>query len=190
MVNAKRFDMVRSPHKTRQAILFSLVGILPMLVLCGISYADFVNPFDILLNRQVIKVVPGQVVTIEKELAKLTFPLKFTLAGALPQGEVEYFAMLGYQVDKVGMLQQASANPFDKAKWKPMFFPWYRVDRFVPYKTDTNALTKITFDGYQTLTKEDIEKHKIFTLLFAIAPNGKVQKLKLNKAVMVRVNLK
>jgi len=182
--------IIKASHRTRQVLILALVGILPMLVLCGASYADFVNPFDILFSKQAIKVMPGQVVTVERKLASLTYPVKFTLTGTLPQGEVEYFAMVGYQTDKIAMAQLASANPFARPEtWKPDFFSWHSKDRIVPYKSGMNSLTKVTFDGYQTLLKEHFTKNKIFTLLFAIAPKGKVQKLKLNNVIMVRVNL-
>ena len=159
--------------------------------LCGVSHA---GPMDVFLNffnrNKAIQTQKGKVVTVERTLASLAFPMKFTIEGELPQGEVDCFAMVGYKEKLTAMSQPASSNPFDKTSWKPDFFPWHTGDRIVPYKTITHTGNKLLFDGYSPLLKEHFISNRIFTLLFAVAPKGKVQKWKLGKAHIVSVVLK
>lgn len=184
--------IMKAPHRTRQALFFSLVGILPMLVLCGVSHAATINPFDFFFNKlATIKVEKGKTVTVDREFAKLTFPVKFTISGQFPVGDVDCFAMVVYKEKLLALSQPATKNPFGKPiEWKPDFFPWYQGDRLVPYKTISGVKDKIVFDGYASLLKEHFTSNKISQLLFAVAGKGKAQSGKFDKAYIVVVNLK
>lgn len=180
-----------APHRTRQALIFSLVGILPMF-LCGVSHA---GPMDAIFNffnkPKTIQTQKGKVVTVERTWASITFPIKFTIEGAVPQGQVDLFAMAAYGRDQVALAIPATANPFaNPPDWHADFFQWFFNDRLQPYRTITHTGTKLVFDGYAALIKEHLTANKVTSLLFAIAPAGEAQKWKLDNAHIVRVNLK
>jgi hypothetical protein len=148
--------------------------------------------FTNLFNRaKPIQTQKGKVITVERTLASLTFPLKFTIEGALPQGEMDCYAMAAYGKDQVALAIPSTGNPFtDPVKWEVNFFQWLFSDRLIPYRTVTNTGTKYVVDGYATLIREHLTANKVTSLLFAVGPKGEIQKWNLDNAHIVRVNLR
>jgi len=170
-----------------------LVGIGLIFLTCGSAYgASSIDIFLGFFNRtKAIQTQVGKVVSVERVISQLGQPIKFTIEGNLPQGQVDLFAMASYGKDQVALAIPATQNPLvAPVVWEPDFFQWFFKDRLVAYKTITQMGNKLVFDGYATLPKEYIGVFKITSFLFAVAPVGEVQKWNLTNAHIVKVVLK
>lgn len=170
-----------------------LIGIVLVLLVCESAHGA--NPFDLFagfLNRnKTVQTQMGKVVAVERTISQFAYPIKFTIEGKLPQGQVDLFAMVSYGKDQVALAIPATQNPFGNPPvWHPDFFQWFFSDRLVAFKTTTQAGNKLVFDGYATVSKEYFEIFKITSFLFAVAPVGEVQKWNLANAHIIKVVLK